>query len=281
MRPKRLPCSKNWSCEYAAQQRYGSGKATLEAINSVYNDLGGGVLGIIPAVVAGGSNGQREAGLIQMLIDMRNQARKSKNFAESDRIRNELAKLGVTLEDRADGTIWRANWPQDRLQRERINTMEGRLPREDILRHLSLEHQRLMDTFARLSPEQWLSAGTVGTWSARDVLAHLVFWNHYATDGLSGSQRHPIFSPSGTDDEINAQAVASFQGWTVEALNSAFEHSYSELISLVEGLPAHAFEPVHGAVRWMKPYTGRWPITPTSIGRSTKRKFANGLRVQH
>jgi cysteinyl-tRNA synthetase len=86
------------------------GKSTLEAINSVYNDLGGSVLGIIPAVdSAGGSNGQREAGLIQILIDMRNQARKSKNFAESDRIRNELAKIGVTLEDRADGTIWRAN----------------------------------------------------------------------------------------------------------------------------------------------------------------------------
>ena len=40
---------------------------------------------------------------------MRNQARKGKNFAESDRIRDELAKLGVVLEDRADGTIWRAN----------------------------------------------------------------------------------------------------------------------------------------------------------------------------
>jgi len=86
------------------------GKATLEAINGVYNDLGGTVLGIIPAVdSANGSNGQREAGLIQILIDLRNQARKSKNFAESDRIRDELAKIGVTLEDRADGTIWRAN----------------------------------------------------------------------------------------------------------------------------------------------------------------------------
>ncbi len=86
------------------------GKATLEAINSVYNELGGDVLGIVPKVdSASGSNGQRESGLIQILIDMRNQARKSKNFAESDRIRDELAKIGVTLEDRADGTIWRAN----------------------------------------------------------------------------------------------------------------------------------------------------------------------------
>ena len=43
------------------------------------------------------------------LIEMRKQARANKNYAEGDRIRNELAKLGVTLEDRADGTIWRAN----------------------------------------------------------------------------------------------------------------------------------------------------------------------------
>jgi hypothetical protein len=121
--------------------------------------------------------------------------------------------------------------------------MEERLPREDILRRLSLEHQRLMDTFARLSSEQWLAAGAVGTWSARDVLAHLIFWNHYATDELRAAvSGTPFNHPSGTDDEINAQAVASFDGWTVDALNSAFEHSYSELLALVEGLPAHAFE---------------------------------------
>jgi cysteinyl-tRNA synthetase len=45
--------------------------------------------------------------LIELLISLRAQARVNKNYAESDRIRNELAKLGVQLEDRADGTIWR------------------------------------------------------------------------------------------------------------------------------------------------------------------------------
>jgi cysteinyl-tRNA synthetase len=44
-----------------------------------------------------------------MLIEMRQQARANKNFAESDRIRDELAKVGVMLEDRASGTVWRAN----------------------------------------------------------------------------------------------------------------------------------------------------------------------------
>jgi cysteinyl-tRNA synthetase len=44
-----------------------------------------------------------------MLIDIRNSARKSKDFATSDRIRDELAAAGVILEDRADGTVWRVN----------------------------------------------------------------------------------------------------------------------------------------------------------------------------
>jgi cysteinyl-tRNA synthetase len=85
------------------------GKSVLAAIDTTYRDLGGEVLGVIPDVDASAGNGQREGGLIELLIDLRKQARKNKNFAESDRIRDELARLGVTLEDRADGTIWRAN----------------------------------------------------------------------------------------------------------------------------------------------------------------------------
>ncbi len=86
------------------------GKPVLEAIDQTYRDLGGQVLGLIPDTDASDSgNGQREAGLIQLLIEMRAEARKAKNFKEGDRIRNELEKLGVVLEDRADGTIWRTN----------------------------------------------------------------------------------------------------------------------------------------------------------------------------
>jgi cysteinyl-tRNA synthetase len=85
------------------------GLPVLNAINQTYTELGGGVLGIIPqADVSAGSNGQREAGLIELLIQMRADARAQKNYAESDRIRSELARLGVILEDGPRGTIWRA-----------------------------------------------------------------------------------------------------------------------------------------------------------------------------
>jgi cysteinyl-tRNA synthetase len=39
-------------------------------------------------------------------IEARNAARKAKNFAESDRIRDELAAMGVVLKDAKDGTTW-------------------------------------------------------------------------------------------------------------------------------------------------------------------------------
>lgn len=85
------------------------GLNVLSAIDETYKVLGGEVLGLIPEADAVGGDSNREAGLIQLLIDMRAQARAQKNFAESDRIRDSLAELGVTLEDRPDGTIWKVD----------------------------------------------------------------------------------------------------------------------------------------------------------------------------
>jgi cysteinyl-tRNA synthetase len=44
---------------------------------------------------------------IEALIQQRQEARKAKNFAESDRIRNDLQEKGITLIDQAGGiTRW-------------------------------------------------------------------------------------------------------------------------------------------------------------------------------
>ncbi len=49
-----------------------------------------------------------DAAEVERLIEARNAARKGKNFAESDRLRAAIDALGVTIEDRPDGTRWRA-----------------------------------------------------------------------------------------------------------------------------------------------------------------------------
>jgi cysteinyl-tRNA synthetase len=46
-------------------------------------------------------------GLMQLVIQIRADARKNKNFAVADLIRNKLNELKITLEDRTDQTLWR------------------------------------------------------------------------------------------------------------------------------------------------------------------------------
>lgn len=45
--------------------------------------------------------------LMKLFIEIRANARKDKNFALADHVRKGLEAIGVTLEDRADGTLWR------------------------------------------------------------------------------------------------------------------------------------------------------------------------------
>jgi cysteinyl-tRNA synthetase len=42
-----------------------------------------------------------------MLIDQRRQAREARDWEKADRIRDQLAEMGVMLEDGAQGTRWR------------------------------------------------------------------------------------------------------------------------------------------------------------------------------
>jgi cysteinyl-tRNA synthetase len=67
------------------------------------------ILGLFrePVATARAGDDQLVSGLMQLLIDLRAEARKAKNFAMADQIRKRLTEIGVTLEDRAGGTGWR------------------------------------------------------------------------------------------------------------------------------------------------------------------------------
>jgi len=72
-----------------------------------------GILGLLeesPEAFLKRSAGSTLSGLtdeeIQSLVVQREQARKNKDFTESDRIRDLLASEGIALEDAAEGTLW-------------------------------------------------------------------------------------------------------------------------------------------------------------------------------
>ncbi|AQT67633.1 Cysteine--tRNA ligase [Anaerohalosphaera lusitana] len=85
-------------------------KGTLAAVDGMFRRLGGDVLGIVKDEYAQAGAGDEELldHLIGMMIEQRQQARKNKDFATADGIRDKLSEFGILLEDKPGGaSTWR------------------------------------------------------------------------------------------------------------------------------------------------------------------------------
>ena len=82
-------------------------QASLRAIDDLYRELGGQILGLVPDMLPQQSGAGLEADLMRLLIEMRQEARQDKNWAQADAIRDRLTELGIALEDGSQGTTWR------------------------------------------------------------------------------------------------------------------------------------------------------------------------------
>ncbi len=51
------------------------------------------------------TSGGKLDGVLQLLIDIRKDAKAKKDFVTSDKIRQELSRLGVQLKDEKDGSV--------------------------------------------------------------------------------------------------------------------------------------------------------------------------------
>ena len=76
----------------------------LETLKKSVHELVYDVLGLQDEQSVG--NLDRVAGLIDMILNVRQQAKANKDWATSDKIRDELTRLGVMVKDRKDGTDW-------------------------------------------------------------------------------------------------------------------------------------------------------------------------------
>ncbi len=79
-------------------------KAFIESLNGILLKLTG-VLGL--DILNKDTDHDEDAGWIEELIEERTQAKKDKNFARADEIRDELLAKGIVLEDTRDGVRWK------------------------------------------------------------------------------------------------------------------------------------------------------------------------------
>jgi len=80
-------------------------RAALARAREAFQDMGE-VLGLLPAAEKAADDGLVEE-LLQLIIDVRQEARKRKDFALADSIRDQLSELGIILEDTPQGVRYR------------------------------------------------------------------------------------------------------------------------------------------------------------------------------
>lgn len=78
----------------------------LKTLEATYSTLVHDVLGLENNQTEGSEHAELTGKLIDMLLEMRMQAKTNKDYATSDKIRDELNKLGVKVMDRKDGFDW-------------------------------------------------------------------------------------------------------------------------------------------------------------------------------
>ncbi len=83
---------------------------TYDSLMTALNETLGDVLAILPGEEnqqQGGADSELLEGALKLLIDLRNKARKERNFAFADEIRDRLIALDVEIKDTPQGTEWK------------------------------------------------------------------------------------------------------------------------------------------------------------------------------
>lgn len=88
------------------QWKNGDEEISIDELNTLKSLLNGFVYDVLGLQDLEESNSEKLDGAMRILIDLRNQARKAKNFELSDEIRDKLLSEGIELKDSREGTSY-------------------------------------------------------------------------------------------------------------------------------------------------------------------------------
>ena len=108
--------------------------------------------------------------------------------------------------------------------------------REEAVRTLQEGHTAIYDRLAKLSEEDLRRPGTIGEWSAGDLIGHLAFWEELALQAISAWQQSQMpkaeeFFRERSVDEANAEDVARKRERSLEEVRRAADETHRELLS--------------------------------------------------
>ncbi len=150
-------------------------------------------------------------------------------------------------------------WQQARRQEQAVKP-ESEL-RAELLHQIDLERRKLEKTLGLLDPAAMDRHGVVGSWSVKDLLAHLAAWEGFFLDwyraGVRG-ETPQLPAPGFTwkqMHQLNEQVFQEHRLQSLEDVQDWFDLSFDEIRQVVEAIPEKdLFEP--GRYPWQ----GKHPL---------------------
>jgi hypothetical protein len=122
--------------------------------------------------------------------------------------------------------------------------------KKELLDSIRSTRELLEKKFSRLTPEQMVWSGSMGDWSVKDILAHLVDWEQRFIGWYKIGQKGEIPetpAPGMTWRDLprlNQQGYELHKEETLESVLDQFECSYQEILALVSDMnEEQIFEP--------------------------------------
>jgi len=115
--------------------------------------------------------------------------------------------------------------------------------KSELLDRLHEEYQLWKAFLDQIGPTRMNQPGVNGSWSMKDMVAHLTEWNHWLVDRMQATSHHdpeppPPWPPHlQTEDEINAWIYDSNRLRPVREVLEESHRIFQQLLTVIESLP--------------------------------------------
>jgi hypothetical protein len=119
------------------------------------------------------------------------------------------------------------------------------MTRQQLLKKLYKAWTLFNESYAGLSDSQLTQPGVMGTWSLKDILAHVTTWEEEALKYLpliAQGDKPPRYSTMyGGIDAFNARMMEQKQGLSLSEVVRQQDETHRRLIDYVQGVPEEQF----------------------------------------
>lgn len=136
--------------------------------------------------------------------------------------------------------------------------MAKQTSKDQLLKDIRTERRRLEKNLSGLSAEEMTRRGVAGTWSVKDILAHLSAWEmlflNWYSAGLQG--RVPATLPVGMSqkamDALNQQIYGKNRRRSLDEVLAEFHASHEIIVRVIETIPEEEMF-TQGRFEWTGP----------------------------